>query len=352
MRDQPPSPRVPAALALLALAAAFAIARSAVASPSGSVVLLAEDPDDPVIGQLLRVAGAQLSDLDVALLALPVAGPPAVESFARAIRSAPLPADTVAVFWIAADEPGGWLLFVAEADGRRLLARSIEQDDESACLEAMGLIVRSATVALLSGGEIGVAIPAPGEGRTDVTPAKPGHERAVRGTVLTGYRLQVRAADSPLHGFRAATVFSLRDLVQIHLGYVFFTPVEARGDPASVEVRRHPIDLGISLCHGWGRWSLAGTVEAVADIAVQRTVRLGGEGFYTKSNDDIVWSAAFGLEVRFSVSSRLSFHVEGGVEAPLNPVRYVFEGAEGPVVIEEGWRAQPRAGAGATVRFL
>jgi hypothetical protein len=134
--------------------------------------------------------------------------------------------DAVAVFWIAADDSGRWLLHMMDPVGDRLAMRTVEADAEAldAAVEAVAVIARESTRALLAGEEVEaqpIPTPAPAAAAEPAPPRRGklpppryvtrlalGYEGSefARGELQSGLAIQVSVrAPSQLYGGVAIT---------------------------------------------------------------------------------------------------------------------------------------------------
>ncbi len=137
---------------------------AAQAQPERSIVFLAPEADDPAVAASLREAlAAQLADVSVR----PVFDSEQARSvdlidFVEQSRSLAERENAVGVFWLDTARPDEWMLYLLDPAGERLLVRRAGSSAQSvaAAVEAVAVIIKGSTVALLGGHALGL----PGEG--------------------------------------------------------------------------------------------------------------------------------------------------------------------------------------------
>jgi hypothetical protein len=259
------------------------------------------------------------------------------------------------VFWIDTQADGDWLLYLAEPGGERTLVRRIEVEANGtdAAVEAVAVITRQSTEALLIGGTIGMAevaheAPAPKvipptsteEPQTPAPrPSPPAPTRpSFRGISLaTAY-----AGDFPADaigwnsGLSLSAAYHLAFGLYFAAGYTFIRDTQLDVSPILLRITRNPFygEAGYSFGHGPVVVSLGGRVlvELLGRHAVSTSGSFSGTPDSTRTTVylsprariDIGLSPAlalygalgadFGLN-RFSFVSR----VDGGDRVLLEP---------------------------------
>lgn len=332
----------------------FAPAPASAGQPKGRLAILVEGRDPAADEEILRVIDSQLSDMDVTVEPIRVESIPTSVSGYGQEALIYNPGRFIAIAWISSAPNDRAVLFVTDESGERFLARKLDFSDPPAGRETAALVIRATCEALLAGIEISIALPQgpllpdrhPAAPPDEVSPAKASDEGPARSAPImsmsTGYRFQVRSGSSLEHGLETALGFHPIAWLEVRAGYTFSTPVEAsRRGVATITVERHPIGLSMRAMWVGERLSLGGSVGLVADVAVQRTLAIVNHDGFSRSSRDLIWSTEPSLLLGFRLVQRLSLFLSGGVQVPLNPVRYVYEGPDGLEVVEKPWRAQP-----------
>jgi len=320
--------------------------------PNGQLAILVDGSDPASDAELLRVIDSQLSDMDLAVVPIRVEElPDSVSSFEDPDTRTD-PGGVTAMAWIALTGEDRAILFMTDAEGERFLARKLDFGDPAAARETAALVIRATCEALLAGVEISMALPQQPPPQLRPAAARSDEPRKVEDgiptrlapilSMSTGYRFQVRSDRETEHGLDVSLgVHPLRWL-EIRAGYTFATPVEAtRRGGAAITVERHPTSLCAIALWAGDRLSLGGSVSLVADVAVQRTLSIGGNGGFSRSNRDLIWSAQPALLFGFRLVQRLCLFIASGVQIPFNPVRYVYQEQDEIQVIERAWKVQP-----------
>jgi hypothetical protein len=82
------------------------------------------------------------------------------------------------VFWLEVAPDGGWLLYLTEPEGERILVRRLDVTTEASGVEAVGIVTAHSATALLAGETIGMVPVDSGPPRTQPAPETPKPPRA------------------------------------------------------------------------------------------------------------------------------------------------------------------------------
>jgi hypothetical protein len=227
-------------------------------------------PLDPSAAQTetLEAIRAQLSDLPVRLVVEPRG--PTGDLRAQLDVATGLAATHHArgVFWLDVDTPGDALLYLLDAEGRRLLLRRIRRDaaaGDAALTEEVANVARAHVAALAEGREIGmvpVTLPTPTPPTPARKPAPPAPPSRRRSTLALDVAY-VGSAWASAFPWQSGTVLGLEwahDLGFLaRLGLTVFPSTNFDDGATTIRLTRHPVELAA----GW-------------DVHVDR-LRLGGE---------------------------------------------------------------------------
>jgi hypothetical protein len=260
------------------------------------------------------------------------------------------------VFWIDTQADGDWLLYLAEPGGDRTLVRRIEVEanGDDAAVEAVAVITRQSSEALLSGGTIGMeevrrdthpaASTEPPTSSREPEPSPPPTPHASRShPSFRGLSLSTAyAGDFPADaigwnsGLALSAAYHLTFGLYFAAGYTFIRDSELEISPILLRITRNPFaaEVGYSFGHGPVVVSLGGRfiIELLGRHAVSTSGSFSGTPDSTRTTVylsprariDIGLSPAlavygalgadFGLN-RFSFVS----HVDGGDRVLLEP---------------------------------
>ncbi len=347
------------------------------------LVMIAEHEEGAETREFIEAVEGQLSDLQVTFAVewvekISTDLPEQIEAAGQlAART-----DAVAVFWCDLNRQDQLYLYLSDGGHGRVLVRKLAIRDEAGDpFETLAIIVRAAVDALLSGGEIGVAVelppptPAPIEIEKKILEPPPPKDRlqethkptpAPRAAhiglavaySLSGYSSKRRVVNGLDLGF--SVIFAKGWI--IFADYVFRGPikadatvVDASGDEGTVaiDIQSHPITIGLGYGGEIDRFRLGGALALTGDFVSQDTRAVAG-GDVMKPNNPVVFSVAPLLDAAFSPRSHIAIYVMAGVDILLNNIRYVAEDTsiadDGYAVLEKPWWVRPRLSAG--LRFI
>lgn len=255
-------------------------------SPLPRVVLVVDDDDAGT--KLAAAIGAHLhGDVDLIVLGRDVAGLDLAD-LDRLARAQARRRGAVAVFWVR-PEDDAHAVYLARPAHRELWVRRVTLDPEapSAGLEAMGVIVRAATSAVLDDDPVGMEVTTPPSSRQtdppETTPADPpapvssGPSRG-RARLAVGYVGTTYAPGIPWLGgveFAAAWVWPVG--VHVGLDAAIHPRVELDVPEGRVEITRHPWAGRVGYDYRWKQLWLGADLGVVFDYPVRRaTTRTPG----------------------------------------------------------------------------
>jgi hypothetical protein len=215
---------------------------------------------------------------------------------------------------------------------------------------------------LLRGGEIGISIEKPAaeepKSKPEPPPATPMAEPSVpppgpplfRLEIGIGYVVGAFGDDPPvIHGLELGLGLAHRSGVFGALGYRLVGPLEAKGEQAEIEIRRHPLRLTLGYLHRLERVSLGGSLAANFDYATEETRALASAEVEPVDHGDFVFSLEPTLLLRVWLGPRIALSLGLGAEIVFNRINYREQGPDGPTVIASPWLFQPRGGIGIVV---
>lgn len=266
----------------------------------------------------------------------------------------------IAAYWVESPRAGTLELYVVQPGRRAVLRRevSLDPDAPEASIEALGVVARSITSALVADADPDmesiplpepVAAPAP-----EPEPAPPppertrGRARLALGYVGTSYAKQL-AWQSGL-GFSAGWVWPFG----LHLAadYTLMQRVRSTGDASSIVITRHPIAAAIGYGHRFRSLYVEGEAVATLDYAVRRGT--SSSPVLSPAPDRGHTTFGLGPRGRLAVIAgwRVELYLQAGVEFWLSTVRYAVESAAGQTdVLLQPRRVRAHTGAGVAVRI-
>lgn len=343
------------------LATVCAIAAPAEASPEAPTVVLL-GVDGPDAAERAEAITAHVHGL--ATLVASDARPAADDSrawFELAVREA-RERSAVAVFWVDAQNDGHYVLSVVRPERREIRWRRIAIDPAapSAGIEALGVITRATTSALLADSALQmettpVPEPAPEVAPSSESTPKPAQPPRVRGRFVLGasytgtsYAREI-AWQSGL-GLEGGWAWPIG--VQATVGYTLYQRARSESALGRLELVRHPFALLVGYHRRVRALGFGGDVGLMLDYTRRHA---------TTSAPDVEAGAdrgrlttAITLRARGSVLVvwRLEVFAAIGVEAWLSDVRYAVEQRNGDLgVVLTPRRARATAAAGVAVRL-
>jgi len=327
---------------LFLLTIGLLLSRTSRAEETSGRTIVFVSPAAPDIEASLRDAlTAQLSGVSVNLVfesfATHDAPLRAQVSEARSLAAAHL---AVAVFWldVQASSDKDWLIYLAEPTGSRVLVRRVplRAEDTAAAVEAVAVITRESTEALLAGQTIGME-PIADVSRSSsspVTQVPPGPPPAVppaqRVDRRNGLNLSMAYyGDAYAHqvwwqsGIALAGAYHFESGLLLGLGVVVFNDVSVSTPDVAFRVTRVPIRAAVGYRTNWRRFAagfeLRGGVELTSrhDVTTDTTL--------TESRDSTraVLLLSPRLRVEYRLTSVLSVYLAAGGDIGLNQFSYV-----------------------------
>lgn len=302
------------------------------------VVLVVDDDDAGT--KLAAAIGAHLhGDVDLVVLGRDVAGLDLAD-LDQLAREQARRRDAVAVFWVR-PEANAHALYLARPAHRELWVRRVTFDPEapSAGLEAMGVIVRAATSAVLDDAPVGMEVThslrSPSTDPLEATPADPpassppdpsrGRARLAVGYVGTTYAPQIQWLSGV--EFAAAWVWP----VGVHAGVdaTIHPRVGIDAPEGRVEITRHPWAGRVGYDHRWTQLWVGADLGVVFDYPVRRATA-GSSGLDADPDRGRLGAGlAAGLRLGVVAVWRLELFILPRAEVWLWQTRYGVTNAEG-----------------------
>jgi hypothetical protein len=292
------------------------------------VVVDADSAPNALNAAILGAIEADVADLKVHLHVESVRGAGDIRSrLDQALAVRTTEGRRLGALWFDTSQLGDFLLFLANADGSRVLVRRIHvgTDAEGAAVEELAVVVRSTVSALLEGGTLGTAAIAPapstavgpsglppGDGpaaaaSTTLPDPQPGRSVALVSPSLPRASNRAAVPDRPriplaqLGVSYVGTVFSspgswqsglalsARYVAAFHgyleASYDFISPEDVVADGFALELGRHPFGVAAGYQRVLGsRFRFEGELAFVVD-AVSRTTSTTTAGFQPTSSD-------------------------------------------------------------------
>jgi hypothetical protein len=349
----------------------MALAGVPVAAESANpvVVLILGGDQEAAAAPVIDAIEAQFSDLSVELRverlpSLPVSLREQTD-IAKRVGGTP---GAACVFWFDLAEDGAVYVHLrgGAGTGDRLLVRGLEPGPEvdRGRAEGLAIIVRSSVAALLRGGRIGILVdeipdatppapmgtaappPAPVAPAVDAGPvvARRGPDRLA---LNLGYLYTGRAGTHPLqHGLWLGLGMRVAAGLHVEAGYAVLEPLAARGELASMRLRRHPARLGLSYMLRLGRTRLGSGVHLVVEHARQELTGLASGMRAAEDLDDVTLAVSPHLSVSIDIWKQLGAFVTAGVDLVLSPLAYTATRGGRREELIGVWPVQPFAMAG------
>jgi len=316
--------------------------------PAPRAVVFVDPPSEDLARSLRDALTAQLSGGPASLVFDHFAEDPAplrrhlseAEALARAHAAA-------GVFWIDAQPDGDWLLYLSEPDGERTLVRrvEVEANGAAAAVEAVALITRQSTEALLAGGTVGMqpvndssiprsATPVPRTPEPEpelAAPAPTPEQNKKRGVrSLSGPSFSAAyAGEYPAkalgwqNGLAVSGGYRFAVGIYVAAGYTFFRDAEVDVPPLILRITRNPFYLEGGYAFGRGRWvpSIGGRV--IMEPLGRHTLSTSGAFAGTPDSTRVGVLLSPRVRVEYVLSAALAVYGTVGADFGLNRFSFV-----------------------------
>jgi hypothetical protein len=269
----------------------------------------------------------------------------------------------IGVFWLDTHASDEWLVYLAEPASRRLLMRRIPIGPEGsvAAREAVAVIIRESTSALLAGQKIGMTevavpdeVPAPLPAPLPLPPAppiKPAPPRSFEPlhglSLATSYYADVYAKGSGLSsGVALAGAWTFWNGLHAGVSFVLFQPTEKDAAGVAILVRRYPIRAEAGYTYQRERWSLGGGLGLVAEPTTRHVLASAPVIQPTPDAERVVVFLSPRLRFDYRVTEAMSLFIAAGADFALNGFSFVnrIDGVD--QAIFEPLRVRPAGEAG------
>ncbi len=327
-------------------------ARPATEATNRVVLLGAKNPTEAAA--FWSSARAQLSDLDVSTIEEESAGA-GLEDAARRAREDAARHGALAVVWLESDA-GVVTVFLFESKGQRLRARRVlVSGTAAAAAEEVGVVIRSAVSALLEGAEVSMpeiavppepapapppraAVPEP-----EPPPPEPEHLRVSVGYLGTLYSLDAAWQ----HGVAASASLRLFDSPWfVELGYGLLPPLELSAPGVKSELARRPVEAGLGLELGIGRFRVATEALFLVDFVSRRTTRADEPLARAPSESRTLYAGSLRLRGSLPLGTTFAVYAAFGAEFLMNRFDHVVRASDSPEPSITQLAARPRVDAG------
>jgi hypothetical protein len=244
----------------------------------------------------------------------------------------------VGVFWLDTTSAAEWLVYLAEPGGSRVLMRRVPigPDGSVAAMEAVAVITRESTTALLAGQTIGMTeVVVPGEPEQPVPvvptvpppapivpPAKPRTFGPVHGFSLSSsYYADAYAKGAGVSsGIGFAASWSFWSGFRAGATFVFFQPAETNAQGMVLLVRRYPIGIEAGYALSGEKWLFGLGLRTVVEITSRHVAAP------PQLRPDATRAVVFlspRLRFDYRVSEAMSLFVAAGADFALNGFSFV-----------------------------
>jgi hypothetical protein len=257
----------------------------------------------------------------------------------------------IGVFWLDARAKEEWLVFLAVPAGRRVLMRRVPigQDGTVAAMEAVAVITRESTTALLAGQTIGMTevLVVPDEPQKPIVvttapcpkpvcaPAGPRVWAPLRGfSFSTSYYADAYAKDSGLSsGLSVAPAWRFTNGIRVGASFVAFQPEEATVDGLAFLVRRYPIGTEVGYAYAREKWMLGLALRGVVEFTMRHVLAALPPAAPTADSHRAVVFLSPRLRFDYRVTEAMSLFLAAGADFALNGFSFVnrVDGVDRPV---------------------
>ena len=350
--------------AILLGVAALLLANGASADEQSVKAVVFVPPAD-IEAPLRDALTAQLSGVAVELVVEHfVSQPDSLKQNVEESHSLAAAHQAIGVFWLDDRAKDEWLVYLAVPAGRRVLMRRIPigPDGSVAAMEAVAVITRESTAALLAGQTIGMTevIVVTEEPQKPVTivvappskpvPAlpKPRVWAPLRGfSFSTSYHVDAYAKDSGLSsGLGIAAAWRFTNGIRVAASFVTFQPEEASVDGLAFLVRRYPLGVEAGYTYARRTWALGLALRGVVELMTRHVLAALPPAAPTEDSQRAVVFLSPRLRFDYRVSEATSLFLAAGADFALNGFSFVnrVDGVDRPVF--EPLRVRPAGEVG------
>ena len=346
-----PSPHL---IRLVPLLVSFAVARGTLAEGAveagASVVMLASRADGAAAAAAAREAASQLAALPVRFEMRwfdALAGD--LREQIELARRVAAQHSAVAVFWVDFVSPERLYLFVADAEGGRLLVRETGTGNDSAegRLMTMGVIVRGAVRGVLAG-DTTAGDPVPPRSPPPFPPK--GGEQLEFGLA---YGLQFFSDEVLLlHGARLEAAVRLAGPLRLLAGYRAHLPPRVERDDLMIGVLLYPVELGLSARFPFPPWSVEAGASAVVTVVDLDITSADRELVPEDDVRRVEFAVNPWIGARLGLGPVVAAFLRLSADVVVNRHRYVVDQGDRVETVVHPWRFKPLILLGASFSAL
>jgi hypothetical protein len=276
---------------------------------------------------------AQLSLLPAALrYETATATPPALVDRLQVAKKTALEHDALAVFWLDVNPSGPWYLYAVDARAERMVMRPLagRSSSREADIEAVALIVRATTDALLHGEPLAAA--------TDTTstpfptrkpwPTEHAHgQSALRlSAAYMGTTFSKQLAWQ--HGFAVRGAWLWPAGPYVGIGYTFIPPLHFNIFPVRFRIDRYPFAVYAGLRFRQGDLTFSGELGGEIELRNRRTLAVAGDFDPDPDQRKIIFNICPKLEAEYAVTQWLVVFAGVGMDVVLSNFAYTTRNTE------------------------
>ena len=264
----------------------------------------------------------------------------------QAARNIAASSGAIAVFWLEASGEAPWLLYAVDARAERMVVRPLASHQKSsepeAAIEAVALIVRATTQALLRGEPL-PSLPSTPERARDTSPwpveLLGAGESALRVTIA--YVGTTFAKQLPLqHGFSMRGAWLWPSGTYVGVGFTLVPTSKFNLQRVQFEIDRYPFSLHAGLRFGFSRVTFIGELGAELELRERRTLSAAGLEPNKKNERRIVYNVCPKLETELALAPWLVAFVSAGLDVVVGNFAYSSsyeETMENVPILEPHW---------------
>jgi hypothetical protein len=316
-----------------------------------TVVLLAPRNRPAETQQTIRAVWAQLSDVNVDLRVERIASlPPSPDRQLAEARRVAGDQPALAVTWFDPVRQK-LLILLPGPGGGRFVSRAVGEAGDAGRFEAMALILRTTLLARRAGRPVGKRLPPPRVRARDRArdrvrardrpparpparkrhrprceqgscPARPGHEPAWT-RLEVAWAGDLFAPEALLAtGLRVALEVRLHRQWSVFAAYRLEAPIDVEDDVATLELRRHPAEIGGRFWWRSGRFAVGGRLALGLEVLERRTTEPAA-GLRPRDGTDLRFVVTPSVHVGVNPARRVWLLLELGVRIHVFNERYV-----------------------------
>lgn len=265
----------------------------------------------------------------------------------QAARGIAARSGAVGVFWLDASGDAPWLLYAVDARAERMIVRPLAAHSKGAepeaDIEAVALIVRATTQALLHGEPLPASSPGPAHEKPRDTSPWPvelldGGQSALR--IAASYVATTFAKQLPVqHGFGLRGAWLWPSGTYVGLGFTLVPTSKFPLDRVHFEIDRYPFSLHAGLRFGYSRLTFIGELGAELEIRKRRT--LWADSLEPNRDEHrVVYNICPKLETELALAPWLVTFVSAGLDVVVGNFAYSSgneETMENTPVLEPHW---------------